>query len=338
MGRPRKTAQGNALPKYVYLKKGRYIYEQRRSGRCVEIFLCKYGASIRTIWERFEAVAEGSTQNTTLSNLFNEWFMAKKLKEYSRSTLTDYRGCAKSISNYKMANGKLFGTIDYRRIQRQDIVKYRDARGSSSKRRANKELAFMSTVFHWALERGLIVGDNPAFRVTKFPTEKRRVYISDKDLSIYLQVATEFDKRCKKGGYMYKAILFAYLMRLRKSEVLDLRVKDATKHGVLARRLKGSKHQIIGWTPDLRRLVGVPMSPPESYLLGRKISHAAIDTAWRSISEEARNRGAIRCWFHDLKKKGVSDFKGDVRDAAGHRSITIAEDYKLTVSIIGATK
>ena len=34
-----------------------------------------------------------------------------------------------------------------------------------------------------------------------------------------------------------------------------------------------------------------------------------------------------RFTFHDLKAKGVSDFQGEKRDAAGHKTVAMAEVY-----------
>jgi hypothetical protein len=59
MGRPRKNPQDARLPKYVYLKKGRYVHVAPLGGGKLgtENVLAPGAAPLRQVWEAYEARA-----------------------------------------------------------------------------------------------------------------------------------------------------------------------------------------------------------------------------------------------------------------------------------------
>ena len=62
-------------------------------------------------------------------------------------------------------------------------------------------------------------------------------------------------------------------------------------------------------------------------------------TAWGRLMTKALAQGLKeRFTFHDLKAKGVSDFEGDKRRAAGHRSVQMAEVYDSRTDVVEPTK
>jgi hypothetical protein len=140
----------------------------------------------------------------------------------------------------------------------------------------------------------------------------------------------------------------AYLCRLRKIEVLAFsRLKDLTSEGVIARRVKRSRTQIVTWSDRLRDAVaacdGAASTVASVYVIhdrrGQRIRESTFDTAWQRLMVRAARQGLKeRFTFHDLKAKGVSDFDGDKQRAAGHRTARAAAIYDRKVEHIKPTK
>ena len=89
-----------------------------------------------------------------------------------RRTQIDYAGYAWSLI-------PVFGKMARGRITPIHIRKYMDMRGAGSKTGANREHAFMSTVFSWGIERKPDITDNPCKQVKKFAEKPRTRYITD---------------------------------------------------------------------------------------------------------------------------------------------------------------
>ncbi len=112
-------------------------------------------------------------------------------------------------------------------------------------------------------------------------------------------------------------------------------------------RTKGSKDQIIEWTPRLRKVVKraqrLPSQIASTYLIhnkyGQRVRDEAFKSAWqRSIAKAIKKSGIERFTFHDLKRKGVSDFSGDKLLASGHHSASMLRIYDVSIGTIAATK
>jgi hypothetical protein len=76
VGRPRKNPQDVRLPKYVYLKKGRYVHvAPLGSGKLgPETVLAPGAAPLRQVWEAYEALRGDVGQGTL------HWLCAKYLE------------------------------------------------------------------------------------------------------------------------------------------------------------------------------------------------------------------------------------------------------------------
>ena len=67
--------------------------------------------------------------------------------------------------------------------------------------------------------------------------------------------------------------------------------------------------------------------------------HEAFKSAWqRSIAKAVKKSRIERFTFHDLKRKGVSDFSGDKLLASGHHSASMLRIYDVSIGRIPATK
>jgi hypothetical protein len=206
------------------------------------------------------------------------------------------------------------------------IAAYRDKRGEDKAPvTGNREMAYLSLIFSWGYERELVKA-NPVKGVKRHTERPRERYIEDWEYQLVYDLAAT-------PHYLRPAMELAYLCRLRKIEVLAFsRLKDLTTEGVIARRVKRSRTQIVTWSDRLRDAVaagGGASTVASVYVIhdrrGQRIRESTFDTAWQRLMVKASRRGLkSRFTFHDIKAKGVSDFDGDKQRAAGHRTARAA--------------
>ena len=142
----------------------------------------------------------------------------------------------------------------------------------------------------------------------------------------------------------------AYLCRLRENEILKMIDGPSiiSAQGVLARRGKGSKTQLIEWSPRLERAIAlarsVPRKMPTACLIvspftGRPLRLGTFRGAWQQLRLEAAKGGQAIDWhFHDLKAKGVTDFEGDKHKASGHKTVRMTEVYNRLPEKVESTR
>jgi len=120
----------------------------------------------------------------------------------------------------------------------------------------------------------------------------------------------------------------AYLCRMRRSEVLDVRVKDIESDGLNTRRIKGSNSALTLWTVRLKDAVDLGLKGklrvPEMTVVGMEVRGDTFTQGFRAL---VKRSGVEWFTFHDLKSKGVSDFKGDKKRASGHKSEKMVAIY-----------
>lgn len=91
-----------------------------------------------------------------------------------------------------------------------------DKRGETAKTTANREHAFMSKVFQWGCERGLVIV-NPCRGMKIFPEDGRDRYVADEeDNLVYRFANTKFEVVMK----------IAYLCAARALDMLKFERKD----------------------------------------------------------------------------------------------------------------
>lgn len=166
----------------------------------------------------------------------------------------------------------------------------------------------------------------------RFNPKKRTRYVTHEEFTERYLLAGEIGR-----PDLQACMRFAYLCRLREGEIMRLRESDVLTAGLLARRGKGSKTQIIEWSDILAEALALARSVPRrgataqlivSPHSGLPLTMEAFSTAWQRLRDEAIKRGHDVTWtFHDLKAKGVSDAKGDKHVAAGHTTYRMSQLY-----------
>jgi len=320
LGRNRKKTY-QKLPKYVYVNRGRYIY---RPPGAKDIVIGKTSLSIPDVWESYKQLTGQS--NDTLDYIASEYFkgvtFAKLADQKERKRLLN------AILDIE-ANGR-FGTKPYRTVTPGRIRKYLDFKGTVS---ANREVAALSAAWSYCYQRDIVTIPNPCKGVTRI-TEKPRTRLTTQ---------AEYKAVYELAPTPYKvAMELAYLCRMRRSEVLDTRVKDILPEGLDTRRLKGSKDAITLWSDRLRAAVELGLKGkirvPEMPIVtlgGSKIASNSFSKAFAKLVKAA---GVEPFTFHDLKSAGVSDFTGDKLEAGGWKDASMLNVYNRSKLKVDATE
>jgi integrase len=329
MARKRSQSSHSALPKYVYIRRGWYIYREHlgRGKLGKDIKLCPETAPISEVWQRYESLVCTGAPRKSLDWLFLQYLNSAQHAKKSPKTRGEYEKNAIKISKTMLKSGEAFGQIDAVRITPGVIRKYIDARTAPVA--ANREAAFLSVCFSWAVERDLLK-INPCKDVRRNPEKPRTRYVTDADYQAVYQLAS-------KWPHVQCAMEFAYLCRMRLCEVLDLKQSDLRPEGIHVRRRKGSRDNITTWSPRLEEAVKLSKSLPMPQarpinphlirgLSGQRLSESGFQTLWQRIMAEALQLSIERFTFHDLKAKGVSDSE-DKQQASGHKSASMVAVY-----------
>lgn len=143
---------------------------------------------------------------------------------------------------------------------------------------------------------------------------------------------------------------FAYLCRMRASEVRALTKDHLLKDGVFVERGKGSKNEITTYSPRLRRALNLAQqfTKSDSYLFstsGGQIPKTSFDTAFRRARQTSMLEGilflnsklelTLSYNFHDIKAKGITDHSSK---EGGHRTRKMAMIYDRKPKLIVRTR
>lgn len=325
---PRARDRRNAwLPVGVYRLRGRYVL--RRDG--TQVTLAPGDADQATVLRAWNEATKAAPHTLTLRELTRRWQASREFLKLARRTQTDATAAINIVCNTATRTRTLFGDAPVASISIVVMRRYMDKRGETSETRADRELAYLSMAFTWARERGLVDG-NPCIGIRRFNPAARTRYVTDDELRQRVEIAI-----AKGRTDLAAAMQLAWLCRLRISEVCALREADITAAGVLARRSKGSKTQVIEWSPDLEAAIAQARSVRRrvatqqlivSSASGLPLTVRALQEAWRLAQVEAARQGHATDWhFHDLKAKGVSDAPGDKHLASGHRTQRMTAVY-----------
>jgi site-specific recombinase XerD len=309
-------------------------------------------AILADIWQGM--AAQKAPLVMTLASLSTEFQDTPIWRRLATSTQHDYQDCHIQICNTPGTTGKL-GDLPLAKWTIGLVRKYRDKRGESSASRANKELAYIKRVFSWAYEYEKTQA-NPADGVKKLTIKARQHYAEDADYQFMLDVA-----RTTAYWYVPLCMELAYRCRMRLSEVLDLTDANELPEGLLIKRRKGSRDNIVRWTDGLRetwqtainrrnqilldRKQPHPIKPDARYLFisertGDRIQPSSLKTALARIGSAAEQTAAAqgiqwqRFTFHDLKRKGISDTTGNKQDASGHRQASMLNVYDVKIKTV----
>ena len=105
------------------------------------------GSGVATTNRKAIDIRHGQPLTGTAAALISEFFKADQFRDLAPRTQTDYQNYAKTIN-------RVFGGMDPRSIKPSHIARYLRIERAQAKLIANKEIAFLSSVFQFGVEIG----------------------------------------------------------------------------------------------------------------------------------------------------------------------------------------
>ncbi|HGY3554961.1 TPA: tyrosine recombinase XerC [Pseudomonas putida] len=303
----------------------------------------------------------------TLRYLCDQFHLSPQFKDdLTPRTKADYAYCREVLVNQPTRMGKPLGDLAVRRFSPalvQRLVDKISGEGTPSK--AAHVLRYLRRVMMWGRNRGYL-DSNPAQGI-EAPKERRQRRLPS------IAVMEDMIDRAKALGRLHRnepgscpvylsiAMELAYLCRLRGIEVVTLTDANELEEGVQTNRRKGSRDNIVRWTPRLRavwdeakayrlkiwtaRKFPTPLRPERRPLIvgsqGMALSKSGLDTAWQRFMTKAVEAGVLleeeRYGLHDLKRRGITDTPGtraDKQEASGHRDQAMLDIYDLSLPLV----
>ena len=357
-----------ALPAAVYFdhRKGQVWYtlhwdetgkQRRRNIAPADVSL----AELHQIMDEASNVDRG-----TLHYVCSQFHGSDRYKKLSSKTQDDYCYSRDVLLSLPTKLGKPLGDLAVRKFTSalvQRIVDRLADEGTPSK--AAHVLRYLRRVLQWGRNRGFL-DVNPALGI-EAPVERKQRRLPDHEVMGVLidrAIARGLLIRGEKGGcpeYLGYVMELAYLCRLRGIEVVTLTDANELESGILTNRRKGSRDNIVRWTPRLRkawdhakayrakvwekRKTAIPIAPSRRNIIvashGGPLRKSSLDTAWQRFITLAIADGIItpeqRFGLHDLKRRGITDTVGtraEKQEASGHRDAKMMDVYDHSVPTV----
>lgn len=330
MAGKRKNPSDAILPPRVYRGKSKYEFHPATGG---SINLCPLDSPVSLIWAKYEAALKVIEEKKNLSGLIDDFFVSADYHKLGNETRKDYKKYSRKLI-------PVFGKMDPDSVKPQHIRQYMDKRGVAAPVQANREKAFLSRVYGWAYERGMVKG-NPCKGVRQFKEEERERYVTDEEYYALYEVSPTVVK---------VAMELAYLCLARQGDVLAVQKNQLLQEGIFIRQGKTAAKQIKAWSERLFAAVELAKTLPlkngisSVYLIhqfnGRRYTRDGFNSRWQQAKEEAQKKHPHMLFdftFHDLKAKGVSDLEGSLQEKqqiSGHKTITQTARYDRKVKIV----
>ncbi len=276
---------------------------------------------------------DNNTHGDTFEKLISQFFESADFNALSQRTRRDYKGYSSFVL-------KPFGKMLPKDIKPRHIRQYMDIRGKNSHTQANREKAFISRVFRWGYERG-VVAVNPCQGVRQFTEKPRERYITDAEYAALYQAADIL---------VQVAMEISYLCCARQGDVLALRRDQLMDEGIFIRQGKTGVKQIKSWSPRLIAAINTAKTLPtntgviSTFILhqpnGMRYTSAGFVNHWRKskrIAESKHSNMNFNFTFHDLKAKGISDLSGTLQEKqaiSGHKNISQTARYDRKTKVV----
>lgn len=302
--------------------------------------LADLSATQSQVWAAYEALINDRKNEDFFEGLAESFFNSADFFELSVETQKDYRKYSQKVL-------AVFGKMPPGSIKPEHIRKYMDKRGLKSRTQANREKAFISRVFRWGYERGMVKG-NPCRGVKQFKEVARDRYITNAEYAALYSISPPV---------VQVAMELAYLCCARQADVLEMKKGQLIEEGILIKQSKTSVAQIKGWSPRLEAVIkscaALTLKPGMSsiYVIhqpsGAKYTRDGFNSRWLKAKQDAKAAFPeldFDFTFHDLKAKGISDLSGSLAEKqaiSGHKNIeqTARYDRKIVVvPVVGGQK
>lgn len=306
----------------------------------------------------------------TLRYLCDQFHLSDRYKRLASKTHDDYCYSRDVLLDIPTRLGKPLGDLLVKKFTAalvQRIVDRLADEGTPSK--AAHALRYLRRVLQWGRNRGFLES-NPAQGIEAPVERKRRRLPGHQVMDDLVDRALAFGRlaRNEKGGcpeYLSYVMEISYLCRLRGIETITLTDAHELPEGIMTNRRKGSRDNIVRWTPRLRaawegakayrakvwsqKATVIPIRADRRYLIvashGGQLRKSSLDTAWQRFILSAIADGTItaeeRFGMHDLKRRGITDTVGtraDKQEASGHRDGAMMDVYDLSLPLVNASQ
>lgn len=316
------------------------------------------------------AIAEsrkGDGAKGTIRRVLAEYHKSLKFRDFSPDTKTHYGDYRNAITTYATKLGPLgdqfvdsLGPPVFRKLFDRIAAGDGDTPGYPTK--ANHWLRYMRAAFNWGIQHDECK-TNP-IRGVEQVKEKRDHRMPEQTVFRVVQAFAR-DRGTRgprdKGRhppYLWAAMEIAYQSRLRGIEVLTLTDAHDLGAGIMTNRRKGSRDNITRkgtgltaavdalrayrsqvWTRKRRE---IPLRPQDRFLFvaedGDPLTRRGFNTAWGKLMRAAVYEGIItreqRFGLHGLKHRGVTDSKGDKKQASGHVTDAMLNVYDHEIPLV----
>lgn len=353
MGRDR-DKENARLPPYVYKNKERkhYFHWQHlgkgKMGKKTR--LCSLDAPISEVWQAYEALEQ--KENNSVRWLLDTYNASEANRKNATSTQRQHEMYRNALAEAVGKNGGRFGDLPLSAVNRIMIRTYLDK--AEHKIGANRRIQYMKAAWNWASQRyAQVPQENPCEKVTLNEEKARVRYVEDWEYDLVQDLIIQ----TTRSPYLAVMMEFAYLCRLRNSEVRNLKHTDIKNGSIRITRGKGSLGELTRISPRLQAAIdaakaiypNAPTPNDGAFLLhdakGLKVQKNRFDSAWQRVMEKAVTEGLKTeeqllkleesFTFHDLKAKGVTDH---TEQWAGHKSEKARMVYIRKLREINATR
>ncbi|MEN5143529.1 site-specific integrase [Pseudomonas juntendi] len=302
----------------------------------------------------------------SLNHLCGEFHKSSQFKNLAKKTREDYEYCRDILLVIPTKLQKPLGELSVRKFTSALVQRLVDRiadEGTPSK--SAHVLRYLRRVMQWGRNRGYLE-INVALGI-EAPTErKQRRLPSPNVMAELIARAHQLGKltRGQRGScpaYLGYVMELAYLCRLRGIETITLTDANELEDGVQTNRRKGSRDNIVHWTPRLRaawdgakayrkrvwtsQAFPVPTAADRRFIIvaahGGALQKSSLDTAWQRFIRKAIQDGVIaeadRFALHDLKRRGITDTPGtraDKQEASGHRDSSMMDVYDHSLPLV----
>ncbi|KQN56760.1 tyrosine-type recombinase/integrase [Erwinia sp. Leaf53] len=330
MPRVRANKEDLWMPPRTYRGRSAFEFKPRNGGT---IRLCDITSTQSQVWAAYEALINDRRDEDAFAGLTERFFSSADFFELSVETQKDYR-------KYSIKVLSVFGQLPPDKIRPEHIRKYMDKRGLKSRTQANREKAFISRVFRWGYERGMVKG-NPTKGVKQFKEVARDRYITNAEYAALYSVSP---------AIVQVAMELAYLCCARQADVLEMKKGQLIEEGILIKQSKTSVAQIKAWSPRLEAAIkagaGLPLKKGMSSLYvihqpsGSKYTRDGFNSRWLKAKQDAKAAFPdvdFDFTFHDLKAKGISDLSGTLYEKqaiSGHKNVEQTARYDRKIAVV----
>jgi site-specific recombinase XerC len=353
-----------SIPAGVYWDpsgKGRWYIFVKKEGRPARETIAGPHARLSDL-HRIMEEGKGGPTHGSVAWVLESFHDSTKFKGLAKATKRDYEVCRKVVEEFPTAIGIKFGALVAARLTQTNVQRMLEKivkQGTPSK--ANHVLRYLRRVFKWAGPH-LGLKDNPAKGIEQATERKRRRLPPQQVYDAVVAYARERGAYTPhtKGSqppYLWIVAELGYLCRLRGIETNTLVEAQGEKDGLRTDRRKGSRNNIVEWSPRLRTAWNAALAyrksiidkrgQPEQlraedrYVFlsedGEPLTKDGLDSAWQRLIKKAIEDHVItedqRFSLHDLKRKGGTDTAGNVADKQTALGVTEAmmKVYDLSV-------